>query len=97
MNKKFIISLLYKITFLLLILSCDLSENTSQNKMNDISNLEKKYMDDLNYKCLSKKESAKFKDSQKLDNNNNKNRSYYSRISNLSNSHNKTRTFCETR
>lgn len=97
MNKKFIISLLYKITFLLLILSCDLSENTSQNKMNDIANLEKKYMDDLNYKCLSKKESAKFKDSQRLDNNNNKNRSYYSRISNFANSHNKTHTFCETR
>lgn len=97
MNKKFIILLLYKITFFLLILSCDLSENTPQNKMNDISNLEKKYMDDLDYKCLSKKESVKFKDSQKLDINNNKNSSYYSRISNFSNSHNKTRTFCETR
>ncbi|WP_210360384.1 DUF5425 family lipoprotein [Borreliella garinii] len=97
MNKKFIILLLYKITFFLLILSCDLSENTPQNKMNDISNLEKNYMNDSDYKCLNKKESTGVKDSQKLDNNNYKNRSYSSRISNFSNSSSKTRTVCKTR
>ncbi|WP_210382038.1 DUF5425 family lipoprotein, partial [Borreliella garinii] len=37
------------------------------------------------------------KDSQKLDNNNYKNRSYSSRISNFSNSSSKTRTVCKTR
>ncbi|ACN52851.1 DUF5425 family lipoprotein [Borreliella valaisiana] len=97
MYKKCFISLLYKITAFLLILGCDLPNKTYQNKMNDISNLEKNYMNDLDYKCLNKKESTEVKDSQKLDNNNYKNRSYSSRISNFSNSSSKTRTVCKTR
>ncbi|WLN25844.1 chromosome replication/partitioning protein (plasmid) [Borreliella valaisiana] len=81
----------------LLLLGCDLSENTLQNKRNNISNLVgKNYMNDSNHKCLTKKESVGFKDSQKLDNNNNKTRSYYSRVSNFSNSHNKTHTSYKT-
>ncbi|WP_151074083.1 DUF5425 family lipoprotein [Borreliella turdi] len=96
MSKKFIISLLYSIINLLL-LGCDLSENTLQNKRNNIPNLVgKNYMNDSNYKCLTKKESVGFKDSQKLDNNNNKTHSYYSRVSNFSNFHNKTHTSCKT-
>ncbi|WP_234929968.1 DUF5425 family lipoprotein, partial [Borreliella garinii] len=43
----------------LLLLGCDLSENTLQNKRNNISNLVgKNYMNDSNHKCLTKKESV---------------------------------------
>ncbi|WP_330529069.1 DUF5425 family lipoprotein [Borreliella valaisiana] len=97
MYKKCFISLLYKITAFLLILGCDLPNKTYQNKMNDISNLEKNYMNDSDYKCLNKKESTEVKDSQKLDNNNYRDRSYSSRISNFSNSSSKTCTVCKTR
>ncbi|WP_151060779.1 DUF5425 family lipoprotein [Borreliella turdi] len=97
MYKKHIAFFLYKIIVFLLILGCDLPKNAVQNKMNDISNLEKNYMDDPDYKCLNKKESTEFKDFRRLDNNNIRDRSYSGRITNVSNSNSKTRTVCKTR
>ncbi|MCD2332715.1 DUF5425 family lipoprotein [Borreliella americana] len=96
MNKKYIISLLSVILTFFLILGCDLSINNDQNKVDGTSNFnKKKYMDNLDYQCLSKKESEVKNSQVKLDENNNKTRSYYSRISNFSNFRNKTHTFCQ--
>ncbi|MGF7101854.1 DUF5425 family lipoprotein [Borreliella kurtenbachii] len=94
MSKKFAISLLSIILNFLLVLSCDLSINTDQNRIDEISNFEKKYMNNLDYQCLSKKESSVINSQIKL-NNNNKNRSYSSRISTVSNYHDKTHTSCQ--
>lgn len=97
MNKKFAISLLSTISALLLVLGCDLSSNDAENKMDDISNLEKKYLDNLNYGCLSENE-ARIQNSQiKLDVNNGIRRSYSSRETNVSNSYSKTHSSCKTK
>ncbi|WNY60638.1 DUF5425 family lipoprotein (plasmid) [Borreliella bissettiae] len=94
MSKKFAISLLSVILNLLLVLSCALSVDTDQNKIDKISNLEKKYMNNLDYQCLSKKESSVRNSQIKLSGNNNEKRFYSSRISNVSNYYDKTHTSC---
>ncbi|APS99235.1 hypothetical protein Bmayo_05205 (plasmid) [Borreliella mayonii] len=95
MNKKFVISLLSIILTFLLVLGCDLSRNNDLNKIDAISDFEKKYMDNSDYQCSSKKESE-IKNSQiKLDENNNKSHSYYSRLSNVSDYSDKTHIYCK--
>ncbi|WKC74771.2 DUF5425 family lipoprotein (plasmid) [Borreliella yangtzensis] len=68
----------------LLALSCDLSISNDQNKIDG----------DLDYKCSSKKESRALKNSQIKDDNN-RNNSYYSRVSNYSNSYSRTYASCK--
>nr|WP_272876512.1 DUF5425 family lipoprotein [Borreliella burgdorferi] len=70
MNRKFVISLLFIILTFLLILGCDLSINNDRNKLDGASHFKKKYMDNLNYQCLSKKESEAKNSQIKLDENN---------------------------
>lgn len=96
MNKKFVISLLSTILTFLSVLGCDLSSNTAENKMDDIFNLEKKYMDNSNYKCLSKNEAIVKNSKIKLDANNTRSRSYSSRKTNVLDSHNKTYSYCKS-
>lgn len=96
MNKKFAISLLSTILTFLLVLGCDLSSNNAENKMDEIFNLEKKYMDNSNYKCLSKNEAIVKNSKIKLDANNTRSRSYSSRETNVSDSHNKTYSYCKS-
>ncbi|WOY07570.1 DUF5425 family lipoprotein [Borreliella carolinensis] len=95
MSKKFAISFLSIILNFLSVLSCDLSINTDKNKIDRISNFEEKYMNDLDYQCLSKKESSARNSQIKLSRNNNGKRFYSSRISNISNHYDKTHTFCK--
>lgn len=95
MNRKFVISLLFIILTFLLILGCDLSINNDRNKLDGVSHFKKKYMDNLNYQCLSKKESEAKNSQIKLDENNNKNHFYSSRVSNVSNYHDRTHISCE--
>ncbi|WNY63328.1 DUF5425 family lipoprotein (plasmid) [Borreliella carolinensis] len=95
MNKRFAISLLSIILNCLLILSCDLSTNSDQNKIDKISNLEKKYINSLEYQCLSKKESAVRNSQIKLNGNNSERRFYSSKISNFLNYYDKTYTSCK--
>ncbi len=96
MNKKFSISLLSTILAFLLVLGCDLSSNNAENKMDDIFNLEKKYMDNSNYKCLSKNEAIVKNSKIKLGVNNTRSRSYSSRETNVSDSYNKTYSYCKS-
>lgn len=96
MNKKFVISLLSTILTFLSVLGCDLSSNTAENKMDDIFNLEKKYMDNSNYKCLSKNEAIVKNSKIKLDANNTRSRSYSSRETTVLDSHNKTYSYCKS-
>ncbi|MBB6213678.1 DUF5425 family lipoprotein (plasmid) [Borreliella californiensis] len=97
MNKKFIISLLsIKLNFLL-VLGCDLSINNDQNKIDKISDFENKYMNNLDYQCLGKKDSEVKNSQIELNANNNKNHSYSSRISNVSTYYDKTHTSCKKR
>ncbi|WNZ73066.1 DUF5425 family lipoprotein [Borreliella garinii] len=96
MNKKFAISLLSTILTFLLALGCDLSSNNAENKMNDIFNLEKKYMDNSNYKCLSKNEAIIKNSKIKLDANNTRSRFYSSRETNVLDSYNKTYSYCKS-
>ncbi|AEL19525.1 DUF5425 family lipoprotein [Borreliella bissettiae] len=96
MNKKFAISLLSIILTFLLVLGCDLSTNNAENKMDDIFNLEKKYMNNSNYKCLSKNESIVKNSKIKLDANNTRSRSYSFRETNVSDSYNKTYSYCKS-
>ncbi|WNY65431.1 DUF5425 family lipoprotein [Borreliella carolinensis] len=95
MNKKFTILLLSIILNFLLVLSCDLSINTNQNKIDKISNFEKKYINNLDYQCLSQKESVIRNSQIKLSGNNNEKLFYSSRISNVSNYYDKTHTSCK--
>ncbi|MBB6208399.1 DUF5425 family lipoprotein [Borreliella lanei] len=95
MNKKIIILLLSMILTSLLVLGCDLSTNKDRNKIDGVSNFKKKYMDNLDYQCLSKKESEVKNSQIKLDENNNKNHSYYSRLSNVSDYYDKTHISCK--
>ncbi|WP_210366397.1 DUF5425 family lipoprotein [Borreliella garinii] len=95
MNKKFIISLLSTILTFLSVLGCDLPTNIAENKMNDISNLEKKYMGDLDYKCLSKNEAIVKNSKIKLDANNTGSHSCSSREANVSDSYNKNHSYCK--
>ncbi|WKC89480.1 DUF5425 domain-containing protein (plasmid) [Borreliella finlandensis] len=90
MKKKFIISLLFMVLTSLLILDCDLSINNDRNKIDGASHFKKKYMDNSDYQCLSKKESGAKNSQIKLDENNNRNHSYYSRVSNVSDYYDKT-------
>ncbi|WP_215535726.1 DUF5425 family lipoprotein [Borreliella bavariensis] len=96
MNKKIAISLVSTILTFLLVLGCDLSSNNAENKMDDIFNLEKKYMDNSNYKCLGKNEAIVKNSKIKLDTNNTRSRSYSSRETNVSNSYNKTYSYCKS-
>ncbi|QFI15074.1 DUF5425 family lipoprotein (plasmid) [Borrelia sp. CA_690] len=95
MNKKFTISLVSITLTFLLVLGCDLSSGASRNRIDGISDFKKKYIDDSNYKCLGKKESESENSQVKLDENNNNNRSYYSRVSNVSNYYDKTHVSCK--
>ncbi|WNY66334.1 DUF5425 family lipoprotein (plasmid) [Borreliella andersonii] len=95
MNKNLIISLLSIMLTSSLILGCDLSMNKDRNKMNEPSNFKKKYIDNLDYRCLSGKESGAKNSQIKLDGNDNKNHSYYSRVSNVVNYYDKTYISCE--
>ncbi|WP_210362454.1 DUF5425 family lipoprotein [Borreliella garinii] len=96
MNKKFTISLLSTILTFLLVLGCDLPNNNAENKMDDIFNLEKKYMDNSNYKCLSKNETIVKNSKIKLNANNTRSRSYSSRKTNVLDSYNKTHSYCKS-
>ncbi|AEL19425.1 conserved hypothetical protein (plasmid) [Borreliella bissettiae DN127] len=95
MSKKFAISLLFIILNFLLVLGCALSVNTDESKIDTISNFEKKYMNNLDYQCLSQKESAVRNSQIKLSGNINEKRFYSSRISNVSNYYDKTNTSCK--
>ncbi|ACN93363.1 conserved hypothetical protein (plasmid) [Borreliella finlandensis] len=81
------------LTFLL-ILGCDLSINNDRSKIDGVSHFKKKYMDNSDYQCLSKKESEVKNSQIKLDENN-KNNSYYSRVSNVSDYYDKTHISCK--
>ncbi|WPM06347.1 DUF5425 family lipoprotein (plasmid) [Borreliella sinica] len=95
MSKKFAISLLSIMSTLFFLLGCDLPGDIDQSKKDDIFDLEQKYMNDSgDYKCLSKQESRTKNSQIKLDANNNINNSYYSRVSNFSNSYNETHSYC---
>ncbi|WP_324281083.1 DUF5425 family lipoprotein (plasmid) [Borreliella garinii] len=96
MKKKFTISLLSTILTFLLVLGCDLSNNNAENKIDDIFNLEKKYMDNSNYKCLSKNETIVKNSKIKLNANNTRSRSYSSRKTNVLDSYSKTHSYCKS-
>ncbi|WKC87626.1 DUF5425 family lipoprotein [Borreliella japonica] len=97
MSKKFIISLLSIISTFFLVLGCDLLGNNDQSKMDDIFNLEENHKDDFDLKCISKKDYVVENSQIKLDVNNNRGNSYHSRVSNVSNSHSKTHSYCMTK
>ncbi|WP_234701597.1 DUF5425 family lipoprotein [Borreliella garinii] len=64
--------------------------------MDDIFNLEKKYMDNSNYTCLIKNEAIVTNSKIKLDANNARSRSYSSRETNFLDSYNKTYSYCKS-